>query len=170
VPLRCWTVGIFARFVVVEVVHGTYDIEVLVVREEDDCDAQVGWGGHGVLESGPLTSSCKLFIHLILTFRCLRNPEYSQVTDVIVGSDKNPSISIPRSDRAHCAATSIVIFWQQLAWTEYFPPSWQVSIAGKVNNLVSDTEWLISLTMCKQVCWIISSSPGPYSPRPPFVV
>ena len=34
--------------VVVEVVHGTYNIEVLVVREEKDCDAQVGWGGHGV--------------------------------------------------------------------------------------------------------------------------
>jgi hypothetical protein len=60
--------------VVVEVVHGTYNIEVLVVREEEDCNAQVGWGGDGVRESGPLTSSCKLFIHLILAFRCLRNP------------------------------------------------------------------------------------------------
>ena len=27
---------------VFEVVHGTYDVEVLVVREEKDCDTQVG--------------------------------------------------------------------------------------------------------------------------------
>lgn len=33
--------------VVVELVHGTYDVEALVAREED-CDAQVGWGDHGV--------------------------------------------------------------------------------------------------------------------------
>jgi hypothetical protein len=57
--------------VVVEVVHGTYDVEVLVFME--DCDAQVGWGGHDVRELGPLTSSCKSFIHLILAFRCLNS-------------------------------------------------------------------------------------------------
>jgi len=44
-----------------------------VVREEKDCDAQVGWGGHGVRESGPLKSSSELFTHLIPAFRCLRN-------------------------------------------------------------------------------------------------
>ena len=31
-------------------------------------------GGHGVRESGPLSSSSKLFIHLILAFRCLHDP------------------------------------------------------------------------------------------------
>ena len=43
---------------VVEVVHGTYNIEVLAVGEEKDCDAQVGLGSHGVLESCPLSLSC----------------------------------------------------------------------------------------------------------------
>lgn len=31
----------------VVVVRGTHDVEALVAREED-CDAQVGWGDHGV--------------------------------------------------------------------------------------------------------------------------
>jgi len=62
--------------VIVEVVHGTYDVKVLVAREGEDCDVQVGWG-YGVRESGPLSSSSKLFNHLILAFRCLRNPDRS---------------------------------------------------------------------------------------------
>lgn len=52
--------------VVVEVVHGTYDIEVLVVREEKDCDTQVGWGGHGVMnqtDKQPIFSSEVTRIH-----------------------------------------------------------------------------------------------------------
>ena len=56
--------GSFGLAVVVEAVHGTYDIEALVAIGED-CDGQVGWGGHGIRESGPLSSSCKSFIHLI---------------------------------------------------------------------------------------------------------
>ena len=56
---------------VVEVVYGSYNVEALVAREEE-CDPQVEWGGHGIPESGLLTSSCKSFIHVILAFRCLR--------------------------------------------------------------------------------------------------
>ena len=58
----------------------------------------MGWGGHGVRESGLLNSFSKLFAHLILTlagtFATL------EATGLLVRSDKDTSICIPRSSRA----------------------------------------------------------------------
>jgi hypothetical protein len=72
---RCWTVGNFERkawlwLLKLSMVPTTSGFWWSGRRRT----AIRRLGGAMVRESGPLISSSKLFIHLILAFRCLRNP------------------------------------------------------------------------------------------------